>query len=104
MTLQRTFAEGDPAVTNAICVSFLENFLLVAETPEQLKLEAEQRADPGYHVLRATPTPCRPSRSAWKAGNAAILFCYMHDSGRTCALTRTAHKRCFACFPSGRLS
>ena len=74
MTLQRTFAEGDPAVTNAICVSFLENFLLVAETPEQLKLEAEQRADSGYHVLRATPTPCRPSRSAWKAGNAAILF------------------------------
>jgi hypothetical protein len=54
-TLQRCYgfaaqalAEGDPTVTNAIAVSFLENILLAAQTPEQC--EAERRLP---EILRA---------------------------------------------------
>ena len=36
---ERAVAEGDQVVRNAICVSFLENILLVADTPEQLDAE-----------------------------------------------------------------
>jgi hypothetical protein len=41
----RAVSEGDAAVENAISVSFLENILLVAETPGQQ--EAEQRLPEG---------------------------------------------------------
>ncbi|HEU0006074.1 MAG TPA: hypothetical protein VFS12_08800 [Terriglobia bacterium] len=41
----RAVSEGDAAVKNAMSVSFLENILLVAETPEQQ--EAEQRLPEG---------------------------------------------------------
>ena len=75
MTLQRTFAEGDPAVTNAICVSCLENFLLVAETPEQLKLEAEQRWSPdrSYREARELPAVRAPHEGRFCLKRLAIL-------------------------------